>query len=140
MKLVIVTGVSGAGKSTALRALEDLGFYCADNLPLPLLPEVHRAAGEPARRSTGPRWWSTPAAATSWTDAAAMLAGLRAAGHPVEVLFLDAPDEVLIRRFSETRRRHPLSGNDIRAGAAGRARAAGGPAPGGRPPWSTPAT
>jgi UPF0042 nucleotide-binding protein len=115
MKLVVVTGVSGAGKSTALRTLEDLGFYCADNLPMPLLPkfiellavreEVTRAALVVDARS-----------GDFLDDTSQVLTGLRAAGHHIEVLFLDAPDEILIRRFSETRRRHPLAGSDIRAG------------------------
>lgn len=115
MKLVVVTGVSGAGKSTGLRTLEDLGYYCADNLPMPLLPkfiellavreEVTRAALVVDARS-----------GDFLDDTSQVLAGLRAVGHGIEVLFLDAPDDVLIRRFSETRRRHPLSGSDIRAG------------------------
>lgn len=115
MRLVVVTGVSGAGKSTALHALEDLGFYSADNLPLPLLPkfiellssraEIDRAAlGIDARGGDFLR------------DAAAIFADIRRAGHSVEILFLEASDEILIRRFSETRRRHPLSDTDIRAG------------------------
>jgi UPF0042 nucleotide-binding protein len=115
MKLVVVTGVSGAGKSTALRTLEDLGYYCADNLPMPLLPkfiellavreEVTRAALVVDARS-----------GDFLDDTSQVLSGLRAAGHGIEVLFLDAPDEILIRRFSETRRRHPLAGSDIRTG------------------------
>jgi UPF0042 nucleotide-binding protein len=115
MKLVVVTGVSGAGKSTALRALEDLGFYAADNLPLPLVPkfielvssrpDIDRAAlGIDAR------------GAEFLADALKILEDVRAGGHIVEILFLDASDEILIRRFSETRRRHPLSDTDIRAG------------------------
>ncbi len=117
MKVVVVTGVSGAGKSTALRALEDLGFYCADNLPMPLLPkfiellaareEVSRAALVVDARS-----------GDFLEDAAPTLEAVRAAGHSIEVLFLDAPDDVLIRRFSETRRRHPLSGSNVREGLA----------------------
>jgi UPF0042 nucleotide-binding protein len=117
MKVVVVTGVSGAGKSTALRALEDLGFYCADNLPMPLLPkfiellaareEVSRAALVVDARS-----------GDFLEDAAPTLEAVRAAGHSIDVLFLDAPDDVLIRRFSETRRRHPLSGNNVREGLA----------------------
>jgi UPF0042 nucleotide-binding protein len=115
MKLAVVTGVSGAGKSTALRTLEDLGYYCVDNLPMPLLPkfiellasreEVTRAALVVDARS-----------GDFLDDTSNVLAGLRTGGHNIEVLFLDAPDDVLIRRFSETRRRHPLSGNDIRGG------------------------
>ncbi len=115
MRMVVVTGVSGAGKSTALRALEDLGYYAADNLPLPLLPkfiellssrpEIDRAALVIDARG-----------GDFLRDAPAILAGIREAGHAVEVLFLEASDEILIRRFSETRRRHPLSDTDIRAG------------------------
>lgn len=115
MKLVVVTGVSGAGKSTALRTLEDLGYYCADNLPMPLLPkfiellavreEVTRAALVVDARS-----------GDFLDDTSEVLTDLRSGGHSIDVLFLDAPDDILIRRFSETRRRHPLSGNDIRAG------------------------
>jgi UPF0042 nucleotide-binding protein len=122
VRLVVVTGVSGAGKSTALRALEDLGFYAVDNLPLPLVPkliellssrpDVDRAAlGLDAR------------AGMFLAGAPAIFSDLRKAGHTVEVLFLDASDEILIRRFSETRRRHPLSDTDIRAGVAAERRA-----------------
>jgi UPF0042 nucleotide-binding protein len=115
MRLLVVTGVSGAGKSTALRALEDLGFYSADNLPLPLLPkfiellssrsDIERAALVIDARG-----------GEFLHEASAIFADIRRAGHTVEVLFLDASDEILIRRFSETRRRHPLSDTDIRAG------------------------
>jgi UPF0042 nucleotide-binding protein len=115
MKLVVVTGVSGAGKSTALRTLEDLGYYCADNLPMPLLPkfiellavreEVTRAALVVDARS-----------GDFLDDTHQVLADVRASGHGIEVLFLDAPDDVLIRRFSETRRRHPLASSDVRSG------------------------
>jgi UPF0042 nucleotide-binding protein len=117
VKVVVVTGVSGAGKSTALRALEDLGFYCADNLPMPLLPkfieliaareEISRAALVVDARS-----------GDFLEDATPVLEALRAAGHSIEVLFLDAPDDVLLRRYSETRRRHPLSGSNVREGVA----------------------
>jgi RNase adapter protein RapZ len=114
VKVVIVTGVSGAGKSTALRALEDLDYYCADNLPLPLLPKfvellstrqetLHAALGIDARSGD------------FLADSRPILAGIRESGHRLEILFLDAPDDVLIRRFSETRRRHPLLSTDIRA-------------------------
>jgi UPF0042 nucleotide-binding protein len=117
VRLVIVTGVSGAGKSTALRALEDLDYYCADNLPLPLLPkfvELLSARQETERAALG----IDARSGDFLTDSRATLAGIREAGHRVEILFLDAPDDVLIRRFSETRRRHPLMITDIRVALA----------------------
>jgi RNase adapter protein RapZ len=114
VKLVIVTGVSGAGKSTALRALEDLDYYCADNLPLPLLPKFVELLS--TRRETERAALGIDARSGDFlTESAAIFAGIREAGHRVEILFLDAPDDVLIRRFSETRRRHPLRKTDIRA-------------------------
>jgi UPF0042 nucleotide-binding protein len=115
MRLVVVTGVSGAGKSTALRALEDLGFYAADNLPLPLVPkflELVSSRPDIDRAALG-----IDARGGEFLDGAVKIfEDARAAGHAVEILFLDASDEILIRRFSETRRRHPLSDTDIRAG------------------------
>jgi UPF0042 nucleotide-binding protein len=115
MKLVVVTGVSGAGKSTALRALEDLGYYCADNLPMPLLPKFvellsTRAEIDRAGLVIDAR------GGEFLRETKSILAGIREAGHSLEVLFLDAGDDILLRRFSETRRRHPLSDTDVRAG------------------------
>jgi RNase adapter protein RapZ len=113
VRLVIVTGVSGAGKSTALNALEDLGYYCADNMPLPLLPkfvELLSARGETERAALG----IDARSGDFLAESRPILAGIRDAGHRLEILFLDAPDDVLIRRFSETRRRHPLRNTDIR--------------------------
>jgi len=117
MRLVVVTGVSGAGKSTALRALEDLGFYAVDNLPLPLVPqfiELFTSRTDIDRATLGLDARGGP----FLSGASSVFAHLRQAGHTVEVLYLDASDEILIRRFSETRRRHPLSDTDIRAGIA----------------------
>ena len=115
MRLVVVTGVSGAGKSTALRALEDLGYYCADNLPMPLLPKFvellsTRAEIDRAGLVIDAR------GGEFLRETKSILAGIREAGHSLEVLFLDAGDDILLRRFSETRRRHPLSDTDVRAG------------------------
>jgi RNase adapter protein RapZ len=115
MKLVVVTGVSGAGKSTALRSLEDLGYYAADNLPLPLVPkflELVSSRADIDRAALG----IDARGGDFLQGAAAIFEGVRKAGHSVEILFLEASDEILIRRFSETRRRHPLSDTDIRAG------------------------
>lgn len=115
MKLVVVTGVSGAGKSTALRSLEDMGYYAADNLPLPLVPkflELVSARPDIDRAALG-----IDARGGEFLDgAAAIFADIERMGHTVEILFLDASDEILIRRFSETRRKHPLADMDIRTG------------------------
>ena len=115
MRIVVVTGMSGAGKSTALRALEDLDYYCVDNLPLPLLPrfmELLSAAHEVEKAAL-----VIDAREKEFLQGApAALAQMRAAGHSLEVLFLDSPDDVLVRRYQETRRRHPLSGDDLRGG------------------------
>ncbi len=114
MRIVVVTGVSGAGKSTALRALEDLGFYCVDNLPLPLLPKfVELAAGSGVQKAS---LVVDTREGEFLLGAGEAMRALRSSGHEVEVLFLDAPDDVLMRRFSETRRRHPLADDDLVAG------------------------
>ncbi|MCS6911780.1 MAG: RNase adapter RapZ [Myxococcota bacterium] len=114
LRLLLVTGMSGAGKSTALRALEDVGYYCVDNLPLPLVAQFVELLQQTGR---------TRAALVIDVREGEFLLGfrdtlalLRRAGHSPEVLFLDAADDVLLRRFSETRRRHPLIGDDLRGG------------------------
>lgn len=113
MRILVVTGVSGAGKSTALRALEDVGFYCVDNLPLPLLSQFIGLLQQTGQRQAALVIDAREGEFLSgFRDA---LAGLRQSGHSPEVLFLDAADDVLLRRFSETRRRHPLHGDDLRA-------------------------
>jgi UPF0042 nucleotide-binding protein len=109
-QLVIVTGVSGSGKSTALRALEDAGFYCVDNLPIVLLEKLlelsGHTAGEVSRIAAG----VDARDARFLPEAPRIIRELRGRGVELTVLFLDASDESLVRRYSETRRRHPLSG------------------------------
>src|SRR5579884_1535697 len=110
-RLVIVTGLSGAGKSQAMKSFEDFGFACLDNAP-PVLAasfvELAREAGYTNAaialdvRTLGP-----------FGDAAGAIDAIAANGTRVEVLFLDAEDDTLVRRFSETRRRHPFGGNGV---------------------------
>jgi RNase adapter protein RapZ len=111
MQLVLITGLSGSGKSVALNALEDAGYYCVDNLPVKLLPELvaflTQAGYTRAALSIDVRSGATLDALPKH------LSALRDAGTRVTVLFLQAKDDTLIQRFSETRRRHPL-GDDNR--------------------------
>jgi RNase adapter protein RapZ len=112
LDIIIITGLSGSGRSFAIHALEDNGFFCVDNLPAPLIPrfiDLCQGYQEEIRRIAlgvdlrGSRFLQT---------LPQVLGDVRAAGHHVQVLFFDASDEVLLRRFSETRRPHPLAGQD----------------------------
>ncbi len=115
LEIVLITGMSGSGKSVALRALEDAGYYCVDNLPPELL--LAFVALEQRSHATRVAIAMDVRSATSLPLVPAQLRGLREQGVLVRPLFLDATTDTLVRRFSETRRRHPLSGND--AAAAG---------------------
>jgi RNase adapter protein RapZ len=107
--MVIVSGMSGAGKSVALNTFEDLGFYCVDNLPAELLPDLARSvtSGEaaPEKLAVGidVRSRSDLASIPEWLSAVGAL------GLDPKLLFFDTRDEVLLRRYADTRRRHPLS-------------------------------
>ena len=107
-RMVVVTGMSGSGRSAALKAFEDIGFYCVDNLPLPLLP----AFIDFAQRS-GEAVWSAIGIDIREKGFAeefpARYGELKAAGHGIEMLFLEASDQALVRRYSETRRPHTLA-------------------------------
>jgi UPF0042 nucleotide-binding protein len=109
MQLILISGLSGSGKSVALRALEDSGFYCVDNLPATMLSEamsLYRDFGfDHIAISVDIR--SSPSLGALPTE----MQKLRSQAVDVRLLFLEAQDETLVRRFSETRRRHPLSGN-----------------------------
>ena len=111
MQLILITGLSGSGKSVALNVLEDAGYYYVDNLPARLLPQTVgflAGAGHP-RAALSVELRSPEALA----DLPRQLADFRARGHDVRVLFLEAKTDTLIKRFSETRRRHPLSDSGL---------------------------
>ncbi len=108
LEIIIITGMSGAGKTTALRALDDLGFYAVDNLPPKLAPEFATMcadAPDVSRAAIGlhPRAHGLPERLEP------VLEALTTSGHRCEIVFLDATDDVLVRRFSETRRPHPFA-------------------------------
>ena len=107
MNIVIITGMSGSGKSVALHALEDIGYFCVDNLPPELLPDFvaleHKQQASHVAIATDAR---SGASLQLVTD---QLQALRAQGHSVRAIFLDASTTTLVRRYSETRRKHPLS-------------------------------
>src|SRR5436853_3484587 len=111
MRLIIISGRSGSGKSIALHALEDLGFYCIDNLPITLLPELEK-------HIKGTQEWvavsidarNIPGSVNHFQE---MMETFKNQGKTAEILYLDAEDNILLKRFSETRRKHPLSRDGI---------------------------
>lgn len=107
MEIVLITGMSGSGKSVALHALEDAGFYCVDNLPPELLQPL--VALEQEHHAHKLAIAMDVRSATSLPQVPRQLQALRDAGITVRPLFLDATTDILVRRYSETRRRHPLS-------------------------------
>jgi len=106
MKFVIVTGMSGAGKSTSLKMLEDLGYFCVDNLPVPLIVKFAELSYEPNSELTKVAVGIDARTGLSKVETA--FDELKKAGYSYEILFLDCDDDVLIKRFKETRRAHPL--------------------------------
>ena len=112
MRFVIVTGMSGAGKSTALKMLEDMEYFCVDNLPILLIEKFAQlvkdgSSGEIERVAVGVDIRSGKAL----SELEQVLERLRLPGFQPEILFLDADDKTLVKRYKETRRSHPLSGN-----------------------------
>jgi UPF0042 nucleotide-binding protein len=109
IRFVVITGLSGAGKSYAIKCFEDMGFFCVDNLPTTLIPTfadlVARADTQRGRVALG----VDVREGEYLSHFLEALAELRKRGHTVEVLFLEAGEEALVRRYRETRRRHPLA-------------------------------
>ena len=111
MRFVIVTGMSGAGKSTALKMLEDMGYFCVDNLPIPLLPGFVQML---QNTDTEMKKVALGLDVRSGQDLSGLKENLEAMDRDrigYEILFLDANDAVLVKRYKETRRQHPLSGS-----------------------------
>ena len=105
MQFVIITGISGSGKSLALRIFEDLGYYCVDNVPPALIPQLAELCDGQAERIA----CVTDVRAGRYIDGLeAALQTLRQSGVDTRILFLDASDAALVNRFKETRRKHPL--------------------------------
>jgi UPF0042 nucleotide-binding protein len=142
LRVILISGLSGSGKTTAIKALEDIGFYCVDNLPILLLPkfielceqsggkiskvgmveDIRGEASYPAP-SRAPNRAGTEQAGNAagekdfLEDSRRIIENLKREGYPIEILFLESSDSILMRRFSETRRQHPLAvGASIREG------------------------
>jgi len=107
LRICIITGLSGSGKSTAIRALEDEGFFCLDNLPVTLLQTFIELVQKSSEKIKDVAIVIDIRSRDFADRGETFLKDLKDKGHNIEVIFLDATDEVLIRRFSETRRRHP---------------------------------
>ncbi len=108
-RLVIITGMSGAGKTQAVRALEDLGYFCVDNLPPALIPKFAELCSQSAGKVSRIALVVDIRGREFFDTLAQVLEEMEKQGQIYEVLFLEASDEVLIRRYKESRRRHPLA-------------------------------
>ena len=111
MRFVIVTGMSGGGKRTALKMLEDVGYYCVDNLPVPLIEKFTELITMPNTEINKVALGLDVRADQSFAGIEKVLDGMKAKGYVFEILFMDASDDVLMRRYKESRRNHPLSPN-----------------------------
>ena len=141
IRIILISGLSGSGKTTAIKALEDIGFYCVDNLPILLMPKFielcEQSGGKISRvgvvedirgEATYPVSQQVPKPTSKKAggsggeidflkDSMRIIQDLKRDGYQIEILFLESSDQVLIRRFSETRRQHPLAlGGSIRDG------------------------
>jgi UPF0042 nucleotide-binding protein len=125
LQVILISGLSGSGKTTAIKALEDIGFYCVDNLPILLLPkfielceqsggkiskvavveDIRGTVSYPGGEETG----DTQGGENYFEDSRRIIQNLQKEGYSIEILFLESSDSILIRRFSETRRQHPLA-------------------------------
>jgi len=125
IRVILISGLSGSGKTTAIKALEDIGFYCVDNLPILLLPKFIELCEQSGGRISKVAVVEDIRGTESYPayrqqndgqggkdfleDSRRIIQDLHREGYPIEILFLDSSDPVLMRRFSETRRQHPLA-------------------------------
>ena len=111
MRIVIITGMSGSGKRTGMKMLEDIGFYAIDNLPASLVDKFVELLAQPGNEYGKVALGIDIRTAGSMKNLAQVIKNLKSGGHETEVLFLEASDKTLIRRYKETRRIHPLAGD-----------------------------
>jgi len=109
LRVVLISGLSGSGKTTAIKALEDIGFYCVDNLPIVLFPKFMELCQQSVRRIPKVGLVIDIRGEEFMENARQIIGELRLEGFTVEILFLEASDEILVRRYRETRRHHPLA-------------------------------
>lgn len=109
MRCVIVTGMSGAGKSTTLKMLEDMGYFCVDNLPVLLLPKFMELISQPGGEVSKAALGVDIRSGQKLAQLEELLDAMKEDGKTVEILFLDASDDTLVKRYKETRRNHPLA-------------------------------
>lgn len=109
MRFVVVTGMSGGGKRTAMKMLEDIGFYCVDNLPIPLIENFMDLVATPSTELEKVALGLDVRADSDFKVAEDSLDRLRENGYPFEILFMDANDRTLLKRYKESRRLHPLA-------------------------------
>ena len=113
MKFVVVTGMSGAGKRTAMKMLEDVGFYCVDNLPAALISTFVELITLPKSEITKVALGLDVRSDKSFQEINKTLTSMKESGMAYEILYMDASDEILIKRYKESRRIHPIEGSSI---------------------------
>ncbi len=116
LRVVLISGLSGSGKTTAIKALEDIGFYCVDNLPIVLFPKFVELCQQSVRRISKIGLVIDIRGEEFMAHARQILEGLKTEGFSLEIVFLEARDEVLVKRYRETRRHHPLAAGSVQKG------------------------
>jgi UPF0042 nucleotide-binding protein len=109
LRVVLISGLSGSGKTTAIKALEDMGFYCVDNLPVVLFPKFVELCSQSAGQVTKAALVVDIRGKEFLEGVRQVIHQVREEGYPIEILFLESSDEILVRRYRETRRQHPLA-------------------------------